>query len=103
MNTTGFPRCCTAVVLHSFGSATVEEIVADVKKMEKSSCKPKEYDLNGSWPMHDHAVIVATTTHRQTVANRGLRAAGFKSTRHMSKKGHPENKLILWHKPMMEK
>jgi hypothetical protein len=89
-----FPNCCNAYIIGNFGGTHT----AVVKR--KLTQKQIESDLNSYIHTYGGKLLVATTNNKQITANRALRACGFKRTKYMEKRQHPETKLAMWWKPI---
>lgn len=95
VSATGFPLCCTAVVLKDFGESVVSggthKKPNKVKLKSEIAAKMEMYSKYGTT-----ACITAITNSEQTVANEVLKELGFRHSPWMSKKAHPETKIRLW-------
>ncbi|MCW8888169.1 MAG: hypothetical protein OQK25_03800, partial [Gammaproteobacteria bacterium] len=103
--------CCTARVLFDFGGTDAamyraSEVSSDQLQKEydavmEEHCVFKETDHDGciDGPV-GNAVIVATTTTDQKVANEFLKEKGFLCVGPYSKPKHEESGLYLWWLPI---
>jgi hypothetical protein len=91
-----FPHCCTAKLIVDFG----ESDVAEGGDREVTYGEVRNYVQGQVQSFYNRqlAMIVATTNSQQTVANKVLEDLGFKHTKWMSKRQHPETRVRLWWK-----
>lgn len=101
MDVYDFEGCCTAGIVVGFGQTntaeygrhaeyTVTEIIAELTREEVL-----HKDLG-------YGILTCTTNNEQKNANKALKIAGWKHSRWCSKGSHPETKIRLWFKPLVE-
>lgn len=106
-----FPGCCTARVLFDFGGsadAMHRGGVIHESTLEKEyDSVMEEYDVLADLDDEEdyddaegNAVMVATTTTEQEVANKFLEGKGFLRVGPYFKPKHPDTGLYLWWKPI---
>jgi len=89
-----FPGCCTAKICHDFGGSYLSAgITSDISKEKIADWLNKKIkEFKGE------QCLVIITNKDQEIANAVLLELGFKHSRWMSKKLHPESKIRLWWK-----
>lgn len=94
METRTFPMCCVAKVVVDFGGTELTS-----GKSSPNTTKKLERMLHGIIATEGDNLLVATTNNQQKAANEALTNLGFKHTKWMPKKKHPETKLRMWWRP----
>ena len=95
-----FPYCCTALIAADFGESMLAyggDFVVDEKHLTKKFKENIEFYKNMG-----KAMLVATTNNEQKTANKVLKSLGFRGSKWMSKKQHPETKVKLWYKHLQD-
>ncbi|QDP53364.1 MAG: hypothetical protein Unbinned6805contig1000_26 [Prokaryotic dsDNA virus sp.] len=103
MQLVGFEGCCTARIVTGFGQTdtgewdyrpgvdlTLEDILSQLKTLEFYSMRSGK------------GILTCITNNEQKTANMALKKAGWKHSRWCEKGSHPETKIRLWFKPLME-
>ncbi len=99
MRTLDFPYCCTAKIVADLG----ESDIAAGGNQEVTKKEVNDYlrKTEVSYRAYGFAVLVVTTNNEQAVANKILKERGYFHSKWMSKSNHPETKVRLWHKPLL--
>jgi hypothetical protein len=85
-----FPFCCTASIVYDFGGTQVSEHIHN-----KSKGAIETY-LRSVLKYKEGHLYLAITNSQQKAANSVLKKLGFKHSKWMSKRAHPETKIRLW-------
>ena len=93
MRLSGFPACCTAMVLHDFSGSAV---ASNAHEPATTTEALVEYILSSIRWDNSMAFVSATTNNEQTMINSGLELLGFESTPWLSKRAHSETRVKLW-------
>tara|TARA_R110000851_G_scaffold258416_1_gene410878 strand:- start:948 stop:1280 length:333 start_codon:yes stop_codon:yes gene_type:complete len=99
-----FPHCCTAKVLCGFGQTGTAPEAYNAKFIDPTVKQIKTeigIQLNAAKAM-GNAVVTVIVNDEQVNACQALKEAGFLSSDWMSKKNHPETKVMLWWFPLNE-
>lgn len=99
-----FPHCCTAKILSGFGQTGTAPEALDHKFVNPTVSQIKSdlgIQLNAAKDM-GHAVITVIVNDEQVNACQALKETGFLSSDWMSKKNHPDTKVMLWWFPLNE-
>ena len=99
MKTFDFPFCCTAKIFAEFG----QTVVTAGDMAPKTAEAIEEYIKKQMARMPTMAFFTAVTNSDQKAAIVALRRLGFMSSRWIEKKHHPETKVKLWWKPVIER
>lgn len=94
-----FPHCCTAKIIMDFGESAVAEggnFEVDPEELEHKIVRKIEFYANEDVFGETVALVTAITNTEQKTANKVLRKIGFKHSKWMDKKAHPETKIRLW-------
>lgn len=89
-----FPYCCTGVVMARLGESVAADggdFPQDIHRLEGAIIR--EID---NMRRSGLAFISVTTNSQQPTANEVLKRLGFKYSKWMSKKIHPETRVRLW-------
>jgi hypothetical protein len=91
MEITGYPNCCTAYCIYSFGESFVSGTGAFQVSYESMKAE-MEYKIRN----YGTRLLTAITNDDQSTIVRVLRDLGFEHSTWMSKRQHPETKIRLW-------
>jgi len=103
MKYTDFPACCTASVVLGFSDITGGAHLAGNRYGGTSI--PQDLDQSNEdalrsflrWQRREgHALVTAITNSDQVEAGRMLSKLGFRCSRALTKKHHPETTIRLW-------
>ena len=94
MKEAGFVGCCTANIIYDLGGTelTMGRREAPTEDRLKRYLEVRILERAG------RKCIVVMTNSQQNVANKVLLELGFKHSKWMSKRQHPETKVRLWWK-----
>lgn len=95
-----FPFCCTGSVICNFGESRVSE--GGGFKQDYDDLKTNIQTEIKDYKQFGYAFLCATTNNKQPTANKVLRDLGFKHSKWMKKKEHPQTQVRLWWLPLMD-
>jgi hypothetical protein len=94
--------CCTAKILCGFGANVAALDPEDYGGNYIGESKEQLLNALLKAKLNGNAVVIAFTNNKQHKGNKLLREVGFRKTKWMKKKQHPETKLRLWWMPLAE-
>lgn len=96
----GFPLCCTARVVCDFGQE--ENSDGRHRLISKETLIEDLKEQIDQYKRYGMATLVATITSDQKEAKKALKECGFKYSKWMKKKNHPETRLRVYWKELQD-
>ena len=90
----GFPHCCTANLISSFGGTGTAFFTDNVSS--DNIVKALEVCIDKTL-RQGKAMVICTTNDEQKEANKALKEVGFSSSKWAKKENHPETRLRVWY------
>jgi hypothetical protein len=110
MEVVEFEGCCTAKIVTGFGQTETAEYeyrptdnpYLEAGELPVNAIEGKLRSLERRRRARGDAVLTAITNNEQVNANEALLNQGWQHSGWMSKTQHPNTKVRLWFKPLME-